>query len=75
MKEKSINQMANSRQEKITRYKEQKEQERQLKVSQESCNRAQSQLIFLNVHFVGILMLPFSHHTFGFHYLLEVLQY
>ncbi|XP_020608836.1 immunoglobulin-binding protein 1-like isoform X2 [Orbicella faveolata] len=31
MKEKSINQMANSRQEKITRYKEQKEQERQLK--------------------------------------------
>ena len=32
VKEKSINQMSNSRQEKITRYKEQKEQERKLKV-------------------------------------------
>lgn len=32
VKEKSINQMANSRQEKIARYKEQKEQERRLKV-------------------------------------------
>jgi len=31
-KEKNISQMANSRQEKIARYKEQKEQERQLKV-------------------------------------------
>ena len=30
--EKSINQMANSRQEKIARYKEQKEQEKRLKV-------------------------------------------
>ena len=31
-REQSINQMANSRQEKIARYKEQKEQERKLKV-------------------------------------------
>jgi len=48
VKEKSINQMSNSRQEKITRYKEQKEQERKLKVRgvKESCYRVQSHLIF-----------------------------
>lgn len=32
VEEKSINQMANSRQEKIARYKEQKEQEKRIKV-------------------------------------------
>ncbi|XP_015759601.1 PREDICTED: uncharacterized protein LOC107338863 [Acropora digitifera] len=38
-RDKSLNQMANSRQEKITRYKEQKEQERKLKVLDEDTQR------------------------------------